>query len=336
MAHILVTGGAGFIGANLVDRLIGHGHTVRVVDNLSTGLMDRLGAGGRPNGIEFIHGDIRDSRTMAEAAHGVDRIYHLAATVGVSLVLSDPAECIANIVDGTRSVLAAARQVGARVVFASSSEVYGLGGTQPLAEDDERRFGSTTTARWAYGEAKAIGEYLCQQEISQGHPISIVRYFNAYGPGLNRNGHHSVTAALIHDCLNGAPMRIYGDGTQRRCFTYVDDIVAGTIATMETQAALGQTLNIGATTATSIATLAEHIGEECGWGNAAAVTHVPFKDVYGDRFAESHDRSPNMDRARRVIGFEAETGLRDGIARTVAWWRKGSAIAVSYARVEAI
>lgn len=321
MANVLVTGGAGFIGANLVNRLVIEGHNVRVIDNLSTGIAARLARNDSSGMVEFIEADVRDSSAMAKAAIGIDKIYHLAATVGVPLVLADPAECIANNIDGTRSVLAAAKRAGARLVFASSSEVYGFGEDRPLAEDDHRRFGAIATPRWAYGESKAIGEYLCQVAMTQGQPISIVRYFNAYGPGLNKSGLHSVVGALIRDCMSRVPMRIYGDGTQRRCFTYIDDIVAGTIAAMEIDAALGQTLNIGSTVPTSINALSALIGAHCNQDAVPEKRLLPFQAVYGEHFEEASSRSPNMDRTKCIIGFEAQTELSEGIAKTVAWWR---------------
>lgn len=318
-----MTGGAGFIGANLVNRLINDGHNVRVIDNLSTGLTGRLNRSGFAGSVEFIEGDVRDPLAIAAATAGIDKIYHLAATVGVPLVLADPAECIVNNIDGTRAVLAAAKRVGARLVFASSSEVYGLGDDRPLAEDSQRRFGGISAPRWAYGESKAVGEYLCQAAIARGQSISIVRYFNAYGPGLNKNGLYSVVAALIRDCMNGVPMQIYGDGMQQRSFTYIDDIVAGTIGAMETDGALDQTLNVGSTTLTSIQLLSEVIDTHCNGKVSAERRLRPFRTVYGENFEEARSRSPNMDRSKYIMGFEARTALSDGIARTVAWWRSG-------------
>lgn len=324
MSKILVTGGAGFIGANLVNRLVNDGHNVRVIDNLSTGLAGRLSITKPAGSLEFIEGDVRDPLAIAAATAGVEKIYHLAATVGVPLVLADPAECIANNIDGTRAVLAAAQRVDARLVFASSSEVYGLGDNGPLAEDGQRRFGGICAPRWAYGESKAIGEYLCQSAIARGQSISIVRYFNAYGPGLNKNGLYSVVAALIRDCINRVPMQIYGDGLQQRSFTYVDDIVAGTISAMETDGALGQTLNVGSTTPTSINVLADVIATHCNAGVPAEKRLLPLQTVYGENFEEAHSRLPNIDRSKAIIGFEARTTLSDGIAKTVAWWRSGT------------
>jgi UDP-glucose 4-epimerase len=315
----LVTGGAGFIGSHLVDGLLADGWQVVVLDNLSTGRLANLAHLAHERRLTFVEGDVCDAGLVARLVRGCQVVYHLAALVGVRYVLDNPIGGIHTNVYGTENVLAAAARHGARVCFASTSELYGQNSAVPFAEDAARVLGPTWVARWSYATAKALGEHLCFAYRERGLDVAIVRYFNAYGPRLHPAGYGSVIARFIGQALAGEPLTVHGDGRQSRAFTYVADSVRGTMLAGTERAALGQAFNIGGETETSIVELARTIVALTG--SSSTLSFQPYEVAYGPSFADPQRRLPDVSKARRLLGFSARVPLAEGLARTIAWFR---------------
>jgi UDP-glucose 4-epimerase len=316
----LVTGGAGFIGSNLVDTLMEQGHEVTVLDNLSVGKVSNVEHHLESDRFHFVNGSILDTTTLERLVRQADQIYHLAAVVGVKYVVEDPLHAIITNVRGTENVLELAFKYWAKTVVASSSEIYGKSTHIPLGEDSDRLLGPTTVNRWSYSDAKAIDEYFALAYAQKGLPVSVVRYFNAYGPRLDPQGYGSVIARFITQALVGDPLTVYDDGKQTRCFTYVGDAVEGTLRAAALREAAGQVFNIGSNHETSINELAALMLALTGSGSE--ITHVPYTAAYGVDFEETRRRVPDVSRAREVLGFEARTPFEDGLRRTLDWFER--------------
>ncbi|MDO8671310.1 MAG: GDP-mannose 4,6-dehydratase [Dehalococcoidia bacterium] len=311
----LVTGGAGFIGSHLVDGLLARGDEVVVLDDLSVGKEDnirhRLGSAG----FEFVRGSILDEGLVRELAAVCPIIYHLAAVVGVHYVIADPLKGMKVNLRGTENILSAAFDYGAKVVLASTSEIYGKSSQLPFTEDGDRVLGSTKVGRWSYSTAKALDEHLAFAYASLGLRVSIVRYFNAYGPRLDPLGYGSVVARFINQALDGEPLTVYGDGQQTRCFTFVEDSIRGTILAGTVAGAEGEQFNLGSPGETRIADLARTIIELVG--SRSPLVFVPYAQAYGERFEEPPRRVPGVQKARDLLGFEATVPLEVGLGRTI-------------------
>ncbi|GII88942.1 UDP-glucose 4-epimerase [Sphaerisporangium siamense] len=310
----VVTGGSGFIGGHLVERLLRRGDEVTTFD-----------AGPLPahrrrdwEQVRHVQGDIRDLDRLAEAIRpGVDVVYHLAAVVGVDQYLARPLDVIDINFGGTRNVLELAARAGARVVVASTSEVFGKNPVVPWTEDGDRVLGPTSVDRWTYSSAKALTEHLTYAFGRQhGLPVTIVRYFNAYGPG-QRPAY--IVSRNVHRALNGRPVVTYDQGRQTRCFTYVGDAVEGTLLAAASPEAVGESFNLGSMTETAvgdaialIAKLAEADVETLA---------VDTRETYGASYEDLTRRVPDNAKARRVLGWEPATSLQDGLVRTIEWSR---------------
>ncbi|MGB9890088.1 MAG: GDP-mannose 4,6-dehydratase, partial [Anaerolineae bacterium] len=249
-----------------------------------------------------------------------DLVFHLAAVVGVQYVVEDPLNTIIVNVRGTENVLEVACKYWVRTVIASSSEVYGKSTTVPLQEDGDRLLGPTTVPRWSYADAKAIDEYFALAYAKKGLPVTVVRYFNAYGPRLDPRGYGSVIARFFTQALRGEPLTVYGDGQQTRCFTYVTDTVQGTILAGTVPEAAGAIFNIGSDQEITIADLARRILALTG--SSSEMIFVPYTAAYGPDFEEARRRVPDVRRAREVLGFEAEVPLEEGLRLTLNWFRR--------------
>jgi UDP-glucose 4-epimerase len=313
--RILVTGGAGFIGSNLVDVLVEQGHEVTVIDNLSVGKASNIEQHLSSNRFHFVNDSILNVTMLERLVSQTDLIYHLAAVVGPKYVVDDPLGTIITNVRGTENVLELAFKYWVRCVIASSSEVYGKSVAIPLGEDTDRLLGSTTVNRWSYSDAKAIDEYFALAYAKKGLPVSVVRYFNAYGPRLDPRGYGSVIARFISQAMCGEPMTIYDDGEQTRCFTYVTDTIAGTMQAAVVREATGKVFNVGSERETSINDLASLI--RTLMGSKSEIVHVPYETMYGQGFEETRRRVPDTSRARDVLGFEARVSLEDGLRLTI-------------------
>jgi len=317
--RVLVTGGAGYIGSHLVDALLKRGDEVLVVDNLSTGKIENIRhLLGHP-AFQFINDSILNEALLERFVPAMDRIFHLAAAVGVRNVLQDPLAAINTNVRGTEVVLGLAFKYWKRLVLASTSEIYGKARHIPFREDDDRVLGTTGVARWSYSMSKAIDEHFAFAYAAKGLPVAIVRYFNSYGPRLDERGYGSVVANFIREALRGEPITVHGDGKQTRCFTYIDDTVAGTLLAAEAAGAVGEAFNIGSTRETSILDVAKTIQRLAR--SKSPIKLVAYASYYGEGFEDTRRRVPAVDKAKRLLGFVPKVDLETGLKKTIAWCR---------------
>lgn len=313
-SRVVVTGGCGFIGSHLVERLIAQGDEVTIFDGMAPPAHQTLAR----THARFIQGDIVDRSSLASAIRpGVDVVYHLAAVVGVDQYLARPLDVIDINVSGTRNVLDLAAHAGAKVVVASTSEVFGKNPAVPWREDDDRVLGPTSADRWTYSSSKALAEHLVFAYVRQrGLDATIVRFFNAYGP---RQRPGFVVSRSVHRALNGRPLVIYDDGKQTRCFTYIDDAINGTLLAAGSQAAVGQAFNIGSMVETTVGEAIELIAELTGAD--VHITSVDTRTTLGKTYEDLSRRIPDNAKARETLGWACTTSLRDGLTATIDWAR---------------
>ena len=311
----LVTGGAGFIGSHLVERLLADGWEVCAVDNLSTGSIENIEGFRGIEGFDFVEGDIRDVELMMRLAEGKAAIFHLAAAVGVQLIADDPVHTIETNIGGTETVLEAANKFGVKTLLASSSEVYGKSEAVPFGENDDLVFGSTSMSRWAYACSKAIDEFLGQAFYQQfGLGVVIARFFNTIGP--RQTGRYGMVAPrFVAAALKGEAVQIYGTGKQSRCFCYVGDLVEAVIELMNCEYAAGKVFNIGSNEEISIEALAERIIEMTG--SSSAKEFVSYETAYGRPIEDMMRRVPNIERIRETIGWAPRTRLSEILAKII-------------------
>jgi nucleoside-diphosphate-sugar epimerase len=314
MARVVVTGGHGFVGSHVLERLVHQGHEVTVFDpdpappDLAVD----------PGAVRHVAGDIRDEAALARAIRpGVDVVYHLAAVVGVDRYLARPLDVIEVNVLGTRNVLRRSADAGAFVVVASTSEVYGRNPSTPWHEDADRVLGSTATDRWSYSSSKAVAEHLTFGYVRQeGLSAAIVRYFNLYGP---RQRPAYVLSRTIHRLLHRLPPLVYDGGAQTRCFTYVEDAADATVRIPDIAAARGESFNIGSDRETTVADavrLASRL-----FGVDAPPAPLDTRTALGARYQDIPRRVPDVGKARRLLGWQCVTPLEEGLRRTIAWAR---------------
>ena len=313
----LVTGGAGYIGSHLVDRLVRLNHEVTVIDDLSTGNLTNLQA--VHSDIRFVEATILDADVVDTLVADADVVFHLAAAVGVGHIIEQPLRSLVINTKGAENVITACVKHDRRLLLASTSEIYGKTTKMPMSEDDDRVLGSTTIARWGYSTAKAIDEHLALAHAEHGLRMSIVRYFNSYGPRLDPRGYGSVVANLMRQAIDNEPLTVHGDGSQTRCFTYVDDTVEGTLRAALDLRGEGKIFNVGNDHETSIIDLATTIIAMTG--SSSAVQHISYEQRFGKGFEDTKRRIPDVQRARTVLDFNAGISLQDGLQRTLAWWR---------------
>jgi len=308
----LVSGGAGFIGSRLCEELVAAGHRVIAYDNLSTGSVANLESLRDRSEFTLAVGDILDESALRRAMDGCDRVFHLAAAVGVRLVMERPVESILTNVRGTEHVLAAAAERRLPVVAASTSEVYGkLGadaaGGDALSEDRDCGIGPTSLRRWSYACSKALDEFLgFAYRDEKGLPVTFLRYFNTVGP--RQTGRYGmVIPNFVDAALRGEPLRVHGTGRQRRCFAHVDDAVRATMLLAECPAAVGETVNVGNDEEVSIGELARLIVERTG--SASPIERVPYESVFPQGFEDMERRRPDLTKLTRLVGWRPSRSL---------------------------
>ena len=310
----LVTGGAGFIGSHLAEKLLLSGHEVVAVDDLSTGSIDNLCSIESSPEFGFVHDNVRNSKTMHPLIEQCDVIFHLAAAVGVQLIVDRPVHTIETNIHGTEVVLEIANKFRKKVLIASSSEVYGKSENIPFHEDDDTVLGSTRFSRWSYACSKAIDEFLALAYYEQyGLPVVIARLFNTVGP--RQTGQYGmVMPRFVERALRNEPVLIYGSGKQRRCFGYVGDVVEGLIALMDCRHAPGRVYNIGSTEEITIEALADRIIRMTE--SKSEKKYISYEAAYGKPFDDMIRRMPCLDRIRETVGYEPRTTL-DRILQSV-------------------
>ncbi|MEM9294602.1 MAG: NAD-dependent epimerase/dehydratase family protein [Planctomycetota bacterium] len=318
----VVTGGAGFIGSHLAEHLANTGRRVIVVDDLSTGRRENLQAlDAAQADWHWIHADAGQTLDQPGFLTGVDEVYHLAATVGVKRVVDDPAAMIENNLGDTARVLHACANAPTppRVLFASTSEVYGRSTQLPLREDGDLLFGPTSASRWAYGMSKALAEHAAVALGRQrGLPVVAVRFFNVIGP-RQVGAYGMVTPRFVARATAGRPLEVYGNGQQSRTFCDVSDIVAALPKLLACPEAAGLAVNLGSDQPITIDDLANLILRRAQAAGAppAGVRRVPYEAVYGEGFEDTPSRMPDLARARQLIGFDPATPLQDTIDRLI-------------------
>jgi len=305
----LVTGGAGFIGSYLAERLIKNGNEVVIVDNLSTGSLKNIESLKGKSGFEFVEGDIRDARLMEALAERSEVIFHLAAAVGVKLIADSPVHTIETNIGGTEKVLEAANKFRRKILIASSSEVYGKNETAPFREDDDIVLGSTSLPRWSYACSKAIDEFLGLAFYQQyGLSVVIARFFNTIGP--RQTGRYGmVVPRFVRWALRGEPVLIYGTGKQKRCFCYVEDLVEAVIGLMNCQQVAGKVYNIGSNEEITIEGLADKVIGMTG--SKSEKKFIPYEVAYGRPMEDMMQRVPSLERIKNAIGWEPKTNLSE-------------------------
>ena len=319
MTHTLITGGAGFVGSHLAEQLLASGRHVTVIDDLSTGSIRNLDACRADPRFRYHIDSIMNYPLMAELVDRADEVYHLAAAVGVRLILEKPVQTIATNIRGTEIVLELAARKGRRVLITSTSEVYGKGTRIPFSEEDDLVFGATRRPRWSYACSKAIDEFLALAYYREhGLPVVIARLFNTVGP--RQTGQYGmVIPRFVAQALAGEPITVYGDGSQTRCFGHVLDVIRGLRGLMDTPAAAGQVFNVGNDAEISIADLARLVAAKAG--SASEIRFIPFEQAYDENFEDLVRRVPDLSRIRAAIGYQPTTGIEEIVEQVIAYQR---------------
>ena len=304
---ILVTGGAGFIGSHLCERLVNEGHNVTAIDNFSTGHATNLERLNGVDGFKLIEGSILDTQTLAPLIKESEYVFHLAAAVGVFNIVNNPLESLLTNIRGTENVLEAAYATKTPVFLTSSSEVYGKNVSDSLKESDDRVLGSPVTLRWSYSEAKAIDESLAYAYfVEKQLETRIVRFFNTVGP-RQLGAYGMVVPRFVKAALSNEPITIYGDGNQTRCFAHVFDVIDAVIAIAFAENTVGKVINIGNDYEISINDLAKRIIDKTG--SKSEIVFVPYAEAYGDGFEDMERRVPNIDLINQLVGWKPQRDL---------------------------
>ena len=317
--NYLVTGGCGFIGSHLSERLIADGHSVTVLDDLSTGKMSNVATIEKHPNFKVHVGSICDDSLVQQLVQQCDVVFHLASAVGVRLIMDKPVETIETIVTGTQIVLKHANHFAKPTLLTSTSEVYGKSTSVPFTEDGDRLEGPTTKHRWAYACAKALDEFLAMAYWkSNNFPVVVVRLFNTVGP--RQSGQYGmVIPNFVQRAMAGESLHVYGTGAQSRCFCHVADIVRGLVGLMNCPAALGEVVNLGSTYEISMTQLAELIISETG--STSKIEYHSYESIFGEGFEDMLRRVPSIAKAKRLIEWTPELSLEKIISDVAALTR---------------
>jgi UDP-glucose 4-epimerase len=320
----LITGGAGFIGSHLSERLLEQGDRVVLLDNLSTGSMENIRHLKNSPNLEYHLDGIENRQLLAELVDDADVIVHFAAAVGVKLIVESPVRTIETNVNGTQMVLEAACKKKKLVLIASTSEVYGKNINLPFREDADLVLGPTTKGRWSYAASKALDEFLALSYWKEKRqPVIVARFFNTVGP--RQTGRYGmVLPNFVKRAIDNAPIEVYGDGTQSRCFCDVRDTVEALLRLMPLEEAIGEVINIGNTEEVSIGDLAKIVKQRLG--SSSAIQYVPYDKAYEPGFEDMMRRVPNIDKLHGLTGFRPQTSLAEIIDRVAAYFRQKDGI----------
>ena len=315
----LVTGGAGFIGSHLSENLLKQGHQVTIIDDLSTGSLENVAPFADQPDCQLVIETITNTVIMDRLISECDVIFHLAAAVGVFAVIDEPIRTIETNVNGTETVLKAASHYQKRVLLASTSEIYGNSLNTPLGEEDNRLMGPTSKSRWGYATSKALNEFLALAYNKEtGLPVTIFRLFNTIGP--RQCGHYGmVVPRFVQWALEGAPLQVYGDGQQSRCFVNVTDAVDAIIRLSETPEAVGGVFNIGTQEEITIYGLAERVITRTD--SSSEIQRVSYEQAYAEDFEDMRKRLPDISRITQVTGWEPRKNLNQTLDEIVAYTR---------------
>ncbi len=320
MTHALITGGAGFIGSHLAEALLARGDQVTVIDDLSTGHFENIEHLADNPRFHFAIETITNTNVMDRLVSECDCIYHLAAAVGVDLIVRSPIHTIETNVTGTNIVLRTARRYRKKVMVASTSEIYGKSNSAPFNEEDDRVEGPTTKSRWSYATSKALDEFLTlayHKEV--GLPVVIFRLFNTVGP-RQRGRYGMVIPRFVRWALAGEPIQVYSDGQQTRCFANVSDVVRAMVALGDCEEANGEVFNIGSQEEVTILELAQRIKARAA--SPSEIVHIPYTQAYEEGFEDMRRRVPDTGKIRRVIGWEAQKSLDQTLDEVIAFLRE--------------
>ncbi len=321
MRH-LITGGAGFIGSHLADKLVERGDEVTIVDDLSTGRLqnvEHLLGGGQ---VRLITESVLDAGLVNELMAGADTCFHLASSVGVKLIVEEPLDSLLRNVRGLDTVMAAAARFRTRLLFTSTSEIYGKTDGVALRERDDRIVGSPTTSRWSYATAKVFGEILAYGYTREhGARMTVVRLFNTVGPRQS-SMYGMVLPRFVYQALRGEDLTVYGNGAQSRCFTHVDDSLDAIVRLIETDASVGNVYNVGSSVPITVIELARRVLERTG--SRSALRLIPYEEAYGDGFEELGSRRPDCSELERLIGWRPTRSVDDAIDDAIAHEREAA------------
>jgi UDP-glucose 4-epimerase len=320
---ILITGGAGFVGSHLADKLITQGHEITVIDDLSTGRYSNVEHLEGHERFRLIIDTVLDQELMENLVRETDRVFHMASAVGVRLIMEQPVKTIETIFHGTDVVLKFCSRYRKRVLIPSTSEVYGKGASVPFREDDDLLTGATDKHRWAYACAKTLDEFLALAHWKETRlPVVVVRLFNTVGP--RQTGQYGmVVPRFVHSAIKNEPLTVFGDGTQQRCFGHVLDVVEGLAKLLESPQCFGQVINLGNDEEVSILGLAEKAIEITA--STSEIRYIPYEEAYGDGFEDMWRRVPGLEKAKKLIGYQPTRVLSDIINDVANEFRKESA-----------
>jgi UDP-glucose 4-epimerase len=314
---VLITGGTGFLGSHLAEACLERGDEVLVMDTAGTAKIEHLMGNSR---LAYHNASLLNPDVIDRLMRGVELVYHMGAVVGVEHYVTDPFKVLNVNVNGTQHVLAAAMHYGSRVVFGSTSEVYGRNPKVPYKEYDDRVLGSTSIDRWCYSTSKAVGEHFCFAYHKKGLPVTIVRYFNIYGPRLDAIDLGRVVTIFMGQVLRGEDVTVVGDGSQTRCFTYVSDAIRATVQAGLKGEAIGGIFNIGTDEEISILDFAKAMIEVAR--SPSRIRFVTQQSVYGNSYEDIQRRVPDNTRMKEILGVVPEISLREGLRRTIEWFRE--------------
>jgi len=317
--NVLITGGAGFIGSHLTEALLSGGHSVTVVDDLSTGSLDNLSGVRDNSSFRFVRESVRETSTMTSLIDRCDMVFHLAAAVGVQLIVDHPVHTIETNIHGSEVVLDLANKFGRKILVASTSEVYGKNTKTPFNEDDDTTLGSTRFTRWSYACSKMIDEFLAlAYHQENGLETIVCRFFNTVGP-RQTGTYGMVVPRFVQRALSGETIEIYGSGAQTRCFCNVSDVVGALIELVDCDEAVGEVINVGTTESISIDALADKIIEMTGSTSDKRV--ISYEEAYGRPFDDMLVRKPDLGKINRLIGYEPIVSLDETLQQVIDFER---------------